>query len=56
MTQVWLAEGVEPGSAITGEYLFHQEIETRVNGLMHDEDAQDQLLAAYAEQTGVTLN
>jgi hypothetical protein len=51
MTQVWLAEGVEPGRDITGEYLFHQEIETRVNDLLHDEDAQDQLLAAYAEQT-----
>lgn len=55
MTQVWLAEGVEPGSDITGEYLFHQEIETRVNDLVHDEDSQDQLLAAYAERTGVTL-
>ncbi|MBT2586481.1 SDR family NAD(P)-dependent oxidoreductase [Arthrobacter sp. ISL-95] len=56
MTQVWLAEGVEPGSDVTGQYLFHQEIETRINDLLHDENAQDQLLAAYAEQTGVILN
>jgi NAD(P)-dependent dehydrogenase (short-subunit alcohol dehydrogenase family) len=56
MTQVWLAEGLEPGSDITGEYLFHQKSETRANDLMYDEDAQDRLLAAYAEQTGVTLN
>lgn len=55
MTQVWLAEGVEPGSDVTGEFLFHQQIETRVNDLVHDADAQDQLLAAYAERTGLTL-
>lgn len=56
MTQVWLAEGVEPGSDITGKYLFHQQIETRANDLVHDEDAQNQLLAAYARQTGVRLS
>lgn len=56
MTQVWLVEGAEPGSDITGAYLFHQEIDSRVNDLVHDENAQDQLLAAYAEQTGVTLS
>lgn len=53
MTQVWLAEGSEPGIDVTGEFLFHQQIETRVNSLVHDTQAQDQLLAAYAEQTGV---
>ena len=56
MTQVWLAEGTEPGSDVTGEFLFHQQVETRVNDLVHDPDAQDQLLAAYAESTGVTLS
>ena len=55
MTQVWLAEGVEPGSDITGEFLFHQQVETSVNSLVHDTQAQDQLLAAYAEQTGVAF-
>jgi len=55
MTQVWLAEGVEPGSDVTGEFLFHQQIETRVNELVHDAQAQDRLLAAYAEQTGVAF-
>ncbi|MCY1674937.1 SDR family NAD(P)-dependent oxidoreductase [Pseudarthrobacter sp. SL88] len=55
MTQVWLAEGVEPGSDVTGEFLFHQQVETRVNELVHDPQAQDRLLAAYAEQTGVAF-
>lgn len=49
MTQVWLAEGTDPGSDVTGEFLFHQQIETQVSDLVHDEDAQDQLLAAYSE-------
>lgn len=49
-------EATEPGSDITGEYLFHQEIDRRVNDLVHDTDAQNQLLAAYAEDTGVTLS
>ncbi|MCI1746731.1 MAG: SDR family NAD(P)-dependent oxidoreductase [Acidipropionibacterium sp.] len=56
MTQVWLAEGVEQGSDVTGEFLFHRRVETRVNDLVHDTSAQDRLLAAYAEQTGVTLS
>jgi hypothetical protein len=56
MTQVWLAEGREPGSDISGEFLFHQRVETRVNGLVHDARAQDQLLDAYADRTGVTLS
>ncbi|MFJ4027546.1 SDR family NAD(P)-dependent oxidoreductase [Paenarthrobacter sp. NPDC089989] len=55
MTQVWLAEGVENGSDITGQLLFHQQVETRVNELVHDAQAQDRLLAAYAEQTGVAF-
>ncbi|GGI83647.1 SDR family NAD(P)-dependent oxidoreductase [Pseudarthrobacter scleromae] len=55
MTQVWLAEGVEPGSDVTGEFLFHQQVETRVNELVYDTRAQDQLLAAYAERTGVAF-
>lgn len=53
MTQVWLTEGIEPGSDVSGEYLFHQQIDGRVNDLVHDEEAQDQLLAAYADRTGV---
>lgn len=55
MTQVWLAEGVEPGNDVTGEFLFHQQVETHVNELVHDTQAQDRLLAAYAEQTGVAF-
>lgn len=56
MTQIWLADGTEPGSDVTGEFLFHQQVETRVNDLVHDADAQDQLMAAYAENTGVALS
>jgi hypothetical protein len=56
MTKVLLAEGIEPGSDISGEFLFHQEVETRVNDLLHDTDAQDQLMSAYAERTGVALS
>ncbi|MDR6438680.1 NAD(P)-dependent dehydrogenase (short-subunit alcohol dehydrogenase family) [Paenarthrobacter nicotinovorans] len=55
MTQVWLAEGIEPGSDVTGGFLFHQQVETRVNELVHDTQAQGQLLAAYAERTGVAF-
>jgi NAD(P)-dependent dehydrogenase (short-subunit alcohol dehydrogenase family) len=55
MTQVWLAEGAEPDSDVTGQYLFHREPETRISDLVHDASAQDQLLAAYFEQTGVKL-
>lgn len=55
MTQVWLAEGIEPGSDVTGECLFHQQVDGRVNDFVHDEEAQDRLLAAYAEQTGVAF-
>lgn len=56
MTQIWLADGTEPGSDVTGEFLFHQQVETRVNDLVYDADAQDQLMAAYAENTGVALS
>lgn len=55
MTQVWLAEGAEPGSDVTGEFLFHQHVETRVNALVRDREAQDRLLAAYTDQTGVAF-
>ena len=55
MTQVWLAEGIEPASQITGEFLFHQEPETRVHAAVHDPQAQDDLLDAYAQRTRVTL-
>ncbi len=56
MTQVWLADGTEPGSDITGAFLFHQQVETSVNDLVHDTDSQDQLMAAFVERTGVALN
>ncbi|WP_165790802.1 SDR family NAD(P)-dependent oxidoreductase [Pleomorphomonas carboxyditropha] len=54
MTQVWLAEGTDPASRITGRYLFHQK-EDSVHADVYDEAAQDALLAAFAERTGVSL-
>ncbi|MCA0943853.1 SDR family NAD(P)-dependent oxidoreductase [Salipiger pacificus] len=55
MTQVWLSEGTDPASDVTGRFLFHQQEERRVNPSVYDEAAQDALLAAYAARTGVTL-
>ena len=53
MTRVWLAQGIEPGSDVTGKFLLLQTGETRVNELVHDARAQDRLLASYAKQTGM---
>ncbi|MEU4453031.1 SDR family NAD(P)-dependent oxidoreductase [Nocardioides sp. NPDC023903] len=55
MTQVWLAEGNEGARRITGNFLFHQKPETQVHTAVHDPQAQDDLLAAYAQRTGTTL-
>ncbi|WP_138470345.1 SDR family NAD(P)-dependent oxidoreductase [Poseidonocella sp. HB161398] len=55
MTQVWLSEGADPASDLTGRFLFHQQEERRVNPSVYDEAAQDALLDAYAARTGVEL-
>lgn len=55
MTQVWLSEGADPASDVTGRFLFHQQEERRVNPSVYDEAAQDALLAAYVARTGVEL-
>lgn len=54
MTQVWLAEGTDPGSEASGSF-FHHEAPTppaRENEIARDEAAQDELMAAYHEATG----
>jgi NAD(P)-dependent dehydrogenase (short-subunit alcohol dehydrogenase family) len=56
MTQVWLAEGIEPASRVTGEFFFHQAPENRIHADVRNTGAQDRLLDAYAQRTGATLN
>ncbi|WP_326610544.1 SDR family NAD(P)-dependent oxidoreductase [Streptomyces scopuliridis] len=55
MTQVWLAEGREPASRGSGGFLFHRKPEDDVHRAVLDTRAQDDLLDAYAERTGVVL-
>lgn len=54
-THVWLAEGLEPGSDVTGEFFFHREPETRIHPSARDRQAQDELLTAYEDSTGEVL-
>lgn len=54
-TQVWLAEGLEPGSDVTGEFFFHGQPEMRIHPSTRDREAQDELLTAYANSTGEVL-
>ncbi len=56
MTQVWLAEGIEAASQVTGEFFFHAEPEPRVHTAVRDTDAQNGLLDAYAQRTGTPLS
>lgn len=53
-TQVWLATSDDDGARVTGEYLKRFEVQ-RPNPLARDESAQDALLGALAELTGVSL-
>lgn len=55
MTQVWLAEGIETGSRITGEYFFHRKIDRNFNPVTRDVAAQNGLLGAYARRTGIVF-
>ncbi|MGW4624902.1 SDR family NAD(P)-dependent oxidoreductase [Streptomyces rubiginosohelvolus] len=54
-TQVWLAESTERASRETGGFFFHRELESDVHASVGDTRAQDDLLDAYAQRTGVTL-
>lgn len=53
MTQVWLAEGIDPASHMTGAFLFHQVSYSTVNPVVHDATAQDDLIEALGQATGV---
>lgn len=53
-TQVWLATSDDDGARVTGEYLKRFEVQ-QPNPLARDESAQDALLGALAELTGVSL-
>ncbi len=56
MTQVLLAEDTYPGGQVTGQFLFQRQPEDRVHPGVYDEAAQDALLSAFAERTGVPLS
>lgn len=56
MSHVWLAEGITPASRASGEFFFHQKPETAVHRSARSTSAQDDLLSAYEERTGVRLD
>jgi NAD(P)-dependent dehydrogenase (short-subunit alcohol dehydrogenase family) len=55
LTQEWLATSNDPEACSTGGYWHHQQREIAHPGV-HDHRFQDELLAALAHATGVTLN
>ena len=54
VTQAWLAAGDDPGSRITGEYLYHRQ-PRRVLPIVRDTCFQDALLTELERLTGVAL-
>ncbi len=54
VTQVWLAIGAEPETALSGGYYYHQ-LPQRANPVALDQRFQDQVLERFAELTGVEL-
>lgn len=55
MAMVWLAEGLEQDSQVTGEFFFNKKPETNFNPIIHDIAVQDSLIEAYEKITGVVL-
>jgi NAD(P)-dependent dehydrogenase (short-subunit alcohol dehydrogenase family) len=53
-TQVWLASSDDPAAALTSRYLKRRQ-DLRANSVAYDTALQEQLLAACAALTGVTL-
>jgi NAD(P)-dependent dehydrogenase (short-subunit alcohol dehydrogenase family) len=53
MTYVWLAEGLEDGTDVTGGYFFQSKVDNNFNPIIHDETSQDQLMEAYETKTGI---
>ena len=53
MTQVWLAEGLEEDSQVTGAFFFHKEPERNYNPDIHDIELQEALISAYENTTGI---
>lgn len=54
-TLVWLAEGTEEGSNVTGQLLFQKKIEKNYNLAADDPATQNALLETYAKVTGVSF-
>lgn len=53
-TQVWLATSNEAAAPVSGQYFFHQKIQSH-NALADSTQAQDELLEVCASVTGVTF-
>ncbi len=54
VTQCWLATSDDPAALVSGEYWHHRRVQ-QPHRLVHDERAQDELLASLAAFTGVEL-
>ncbi|WP_373520847.1 SDR family NAD(P)-dependent oxidoreductase [Aquiflexum sp.] len=55
MTYIWLAEGLEEGTEVTGGYFFQSKVENSFNSIIHDETMQDQLMQSYETKTGISF-
>lgn len=55
MTYIWLAEGLEDGTDVTGGYFFQSKVENSFNSIIHNETMQDQLMQAYETKTGISF-
>lgn len=54
VTQAWLATTDDPAALVSGHYWHHRRTE-QPHPAVHDEQFQDELLAALAEHTGIDL-
>jgi NAD(P)-dependent dehydrogenase (short-subunit alcohol dehydrogenase family) len=54
VTQAWLAEAVDPGAQVSGDYYFHMEA-APAHYAIRDHEFQNELLDACARLTGVCL-
>ncbi|KQU28529.1 MULTISPECIES: SDR family NAD(P)-dependent oxidoreductase [unclassified Rhodococcus (in: high G+C Gram-positive bacteria)] len=55
VTQAWLATTDDPEALVSGGYWHHEQTETP-HPAVHDDDFQDQLVAALTEHTGISLH
>lgn len=55
MTQVWLAEGIEKESQVSGKFFFHKKDELNFEPIIHDVSAQEALINELGEITGINF-